>query len=245
MNKRKISIAVVLIAAAIAFLLLKNCNSKGPDIIAAKDSVQYRWTKDSVRMITYIKQREQDFNKISKILRDSIKALQSGKFKNVNTAATIALTGNVRIQGSVDTSKILALLNEKIDSLQNSIEDDCPSSCPVIVGRVFENQWYTVKAAISIKWPTESFVEIQTKDSLTFLDEYVKEGGLFNRKSYLQVSVTNHNPYNKITGLEVYRKPIPKQKKFGIGLQAGSTLTSDLKPRPYFGIGVSYNIIRF
>lgn len=40
-------------------------------------------------------------------------------------------------------------------------------------------------------------------------------------------------------------KQAKKPKRFGLGIQAGGTLGKNIKPTPYVGIGVSYNIIRF
>ena len=38
---------------------------------------------------------------------------------------------------------------------------------------------------------------------------------------------------------------IPKPKPFGIGLQLGATTTDFKEVKPYIGIGISYNLIRF
>lgn len=38
---------------------------------------------------------------------------------------------------------------------------------------------------------------------------------------------------------------IPKKKPFGVGFQAGVTTTDFKEVKPYVGIGISYNLIRF
>lgn len=38
---------------------------------------------------------------------------------------------------------------------------------------------------------------------------------------------------------------VPKPKPFGIGLQVGATTTDFKEVKPYIGIGISYNLIRF
>lgn len=38
---------------------------------------------------------------------------------------------------------------------------------------------------------------------------------------------------------------VPKPKPFGIGVQAGATTTDFKEVKPYIGIGISYNLIRF
>lgn len=236
-------VAALLLAVAIAFFFLKKCISVQPDIIAAKDSVQYRWTDDSLRMITFIKQREQDFNKISQMLRDSIKKLQSGKFKNLNTAARIILSGSVRLGDQAEGPDLAT--NGDVVSPSHEINNTGQIFVRDTVQQDFHNDWYKVKTAINLSDRSKSYTEITTKDSLTYIDEYVKEGGIFNRRTFLQVSISNSNPYNKISGMEVYRKPLPKPKRFGLGPQVGATLSADMKVKPYIGIGGSYNLIRF
>lgn len=38
---------------------------------------------------------------------------------------------------------------------------------------------------------------------------------------------------------------VPKHKPFGIGIQVGATTTDFKEVKPYVGIGISYNLIRF
>ena len=38
---------------------------------------------------------------------------------------------------------------------------------------------------------------------------------------------------------------VPKKKPFGIGVQVGATTTDFKEVKPYIGIGISYNLIRF
>lgn len=68
------------------------------------------------------------------------------------------------------------------------------------------------------------------------------EGGLFKSKPFVQI--TNLNPYSKVTDMKTYRVKV-KQKRFGIGIQLGFGVGSDMKFSPYLGIGVNYNIIKF
>jgi len=77
---------------------------------------------------------------------------------------------------------------------------------------------------------------------------------LIENKENLQVIVKTDNPYINVDDIESVvidprksktLKSYFPQKKWGIGPQVGVGLTSDLKFRPYIGIGIQYSIINF
>jgi len=57
------------------------------------------------------------------------------------------------------------------------------------------------------------------------------------------VIVTNHNPYSMTKDLRTYQVKGYEPKRFGIGLNAGYGIGLDLKPQPYIGVGLNFNII--
>lgn len=57
--------------------------------------------------------------------------------------------------------------------------------------------------------------------------------------------VINYNPYSTITKLRTFQVSVPKEKKWGIGLSVGAGFSYNLVPRPYIGLGINYNIIKF
>ena len=61
------------------------------------------------------------------------------------------------------------------------------------------------------------------------------------------VDVINYNPYSSTDTLRTYQVSMKKQrpKRFGIGINGGVTLNSSLKIKPYVGVGLSYNFVRF
>lgn len=56
--------------------------------------------------------------------------------------------------------------------------------------------------------------------------------------------ITTYNPYSAVKTSRTYQVAQPRPKKFGIGASSGVTYYND-KARPYIGIGLNYNIIRF
>lgn len=77
---------------------------------------------------------------------------------------------------------------------------------------------------------------------------------LIETKENLQVVAKTDNPYINIDDIssvvidprksKTLKKYFP-QKRWGIGPQVGVGLTSDLKFRPYIGVGIQYSIINF
>lgn len=75
--------------------------------------------------------------------------------------------------------------------------------------------------------------------------KYDKKGSLLGaKKTYIDISSPDKNL--KINGVENFTKDISSPPtKFGLGVQAGYGVSSDMKASPYIGLGVSYNLIRF
>lgn len=59
------------------------------------------------------------------------------------------------------------------------------------------------------------------------------------------VDVINYNPYSETTVLRSYLVSIPKSKNWGVGFSVGVGISTNLTPKPYIGIGVNYNILKF
>lgn len=76
---------------------------------------------------------------------------------------------------------------------------------------------------------------------LTIKNEYTLTIGEEKGKPF--VELTNKNPYTDTQYLRTFQVNAPKPKKIGIGFQVGIGYMDKL--RPYFGAGISYNIITF
>lgn len=228
----------VVLAAAIAALLVLFyldkcvCNHTTPVVVPPYDSLRYY--KDRLgNEVAAIKQREADFARISSGFRDSIGKLVNTKGKLLNEIIFLQHWGNVIIEDTI--APIVIYKHDTISGRCQVIES---------TGKLFANAYYKANVFISFT-KSPSRLTLETFDTLRVTEKIVKEGNIFNRQKYLQIDAANSNPYNRISGLSFYRKPLPKPKKFGIGFQAGYGFSNGTTPSAYIGIGIQYSIIRF
>lgn len=84
------------------------------------------------------------------------------------------------------------------------------------------------------------------KDTSTFklkvVNKFSAVVGYKKKKPF--VDLLTENPYTTVKSLRTYQVAIPKPKKLGIGFSTGVTLNTNLKPTPYVGVGLNYNILR-
>lgn len=97
-----------------------------------------------------------------------------------------------------------------------------------------ENEWINYKASMN-------------KDSATFSLQVKNDFSLVlgREKNKPYAEITLKNPYSEVSKLRTYQVSLPKQKKFGLGLSAGIAIGKDIKPTPYMGVGLNYNLISF
>jgi len=93
-----------------------------------------------------------------------------------------------------------------------------------------------------IDYDIKTYVD-STNFKLSIINKYAIVLG-YNKKVPF-ADVINYNPYSKVTVLRTFQVSVPKQKSWGIGFSTGIGLSYDLRPRPYIGVGVNYNIIKF
>lgn len=103
----------------------------------------------------------------------------------------------------------------------------------------------TYRSELKDKWLDVSVI---SQPDTTFYDikitnEYSVILGKDKRGHF--ADVTNYNPYTSVTKLRSYQVKMPPRKNFSIGIGVGYGLDKSLKPTPYIGIGVHYNIINF
>lgn len=108
-----------------------------------------------------------------------------------------------------------------------------------------ETRWYAVDGTILdssvVKINSMSFFN-EPVVTLSLKKKAVKE--LFKKDEYI-VSYVDKNPYSRTTQLVNVSLAQKAPKRFGIGVQAGYGFQQGIMPRPYVGIGLSYNFIRF
>lgn len=116
--------------------------------------------------------------------------------------------------------------------------------CPPVVKNMrksFSNPYYDIQAQIG----DSNYLQLRSYDTLTVVWKRVKEGGIFNRKRFIQADVSFANPYTRINKLDAYRIADKKPKRWGIGLHTGYGFSQSGKPGVYAGVGISYNFIRW
>lgn len=141
--------------------------------------------------------------------------------KELLTAMTV--TQNIKVSTVVKT---------------DSIQVDSINVYPTYITDI-NNKWYTAKVTSNSD---------STHLDFDFVNQY--DAVIAVKKNKWYVDVINHNPYtttNYIRALHVV-PPRLKNKQWAIGIQGGyGAILSDNKvvTRPYVGVGISYNLIRF
>lgn len=231
-------IAGILLAVAL-FFWYRSCNKKTSGTqVPWTDSVSY-WKNEYGKEFASRKAAADQFAISRSIDLDSMASLFNGKTKLLQEVAVLKQKGSVVIK---TPGAPTIVFKEKRDT----VSGEC-----LTIDRVeqdFSSPYYKAHAIIPLNGDSSS-LKLETYDTLAYVARLVREGGLFNRKTFLQIDASNSNPDNKITGLDVYRKALPRPKKIGIGFQVGGrvTVTKTFLPavKPYFGFGATYSIIRF
>lgn len=209
------------------FFSLRGCKKQPSDGLPAgsNDSLQYYKDKDG-KTVSALKSTREELSRKS-LGFDSLAKLYRTKPKYIKEVTTVYREGRERIVPSGPVQIIRDTITGEAVSMQQS----------------FENNWHVVEAYVH-RDSVSSYVNLSSVDTIDILGKVVKEGNIFNRKTYYQVDVKNRNPFVSITGVNAYRAPLPRPKKIGLGLQGGYGFSTGLSPRPYIGIGISYNFIR-
>lgn len=222
-------ILFLVIVLTLVFLFLKNCrggNSEGTG--KAPDSVFY-WKNKADDAVASMRAVLRDWSISEQSLLDSIAKIYNTKPRRIIEYITITQEADTEVQpdGPVEKDYYPPV-------------KDCPPQVKNMSQR-FRNAYYDA----SVRIGADSYMRLTALDTITVVWKNVREGSIFNRKHFLQLDVSNANPHVKTTGLQAYRIPEKKPKKWSIGLQAGYGVSTDLKPEPYIGIGLSRSIIRF
>ena len=77
--------------------------------------------------------------------------------------------------------------------------------------------------------------------NIKVLNDFDAVIGVNKKKPFVDIIIKN--PYSIVSTIRTYQVSLPKPKRWGIGPSAGMTFDGVLKP--YVGIGLSYNLIRF
>lgn len=221
-------IVIGMLSAAVIFLLFQNgCSNPVPNIIVQADTVH--WKNKAGDSVTSLKGAEAAFTVVKKRIADSVAQVYEVRLQDLREyliAWTQSQSDVPEDPGTKETDYVAPQLPQ------------CP---PMIknIRQTFRSAYYTAQVQVG----DSNYLHLHAWDTITVLWKRVTEGNIFHHRHLLQLDVSTANKATSITGLMAYRVPEKTPKKFAIGLQAGYMYQSGLKP--YLGIGVSYNLIRF
>lgn len=227
---KTLGLIAILIILILIGVFAKKCDGNKVVVTGPLDSVIY-WKDKYNNEVASLKGYEAQFAYEEKKLLDSIAKVHNSKVKYIKEYLTVTEEGKTVIV-TKDKPVITYVDSGKGKEIKN-------------VFQMFENPYYIAEATIDLTGKDSSKLALQTVDTLSVVWKEVKEGNIFHRKTFLQLDVTNKNPYNQITGLQAYRVALPKPKKFGVGIVAGYGFSDGITPRVFIGAGISYNPIRF
>jgi hypothetical protein len=215
---------VIILGLLIWVLICEDaCGHRHPDTGGTADSTRYYKNKLG-ETVAYIKKKDEDYAK-------AIWDLDS-----------LAILFNTKPKFIKEFIQVVSQTRDTIYSTKPPITIYQGDSVRML-SQMFESNYHIAEVTID-RLGDSSRLLISSVDTLDVLSKTVKEGNIFNRRHYLQIDVKNRNPNTLITHINAYRQPLPRPKKIGIGLQVGYGF-SGTAPKPYVGIGVSYNLIRF
>jgi hypothetical protein len=221
-------------------LLIRGCGKlHKPEKTASNDELFY-WKNKAGKEEASRKKKEEEFA-VSELNKDSLARLLKVKSSQLREYVVVNTRLSDELNGVKGRPPIVVYDTTYVHDKSGDYKD-CPPQIRSLQ-QTFVNDYYVADATISSD-PAESKIFLQGVDTVRVAWKRVKEGSIFNRKHFLQLDVSNANPNNIVAGLKAYRVPEKKQKKFGIGIQAGYGFSSGFVAKPYIGIGLSYNLIR-
>lgn len=153
----------------------------------------------------------------------------SGKLKAGNSATT-ALIETLAIErkktGAI-VYKDTVIYNDKLSYIYPEYRDTS------------DNGWVSYTQRMN---KDSSFLDLKVRNSFSAVVG-TEKGKLF-QKGRPFVDLTLDNPYSEVKELRTYQVAMPLKKKIGIGFNVGFGFSGNLTPKPYVGVGISYNFIR-
>ncbi len=225
------TIALVVILACMVWMMIGNCN-RSPKVVAPVDSTFY-WKNAYNKEVASQKGLAVQFQLKNKKLADSLAKVYKTKEKYLQEWV-LAFTST-----KADVPAVPGTQEKDYDPpvVINGVK------CPDQIKRMrqsFHSTYYDAEVQIG----DSNYLHLQKRDTITMLWKKVKEGRFFNRRTYLQLDVSLADTSTKVIGIQSYRAGPLRPKRGGIGLQMGYEFDGK-RFRPYFGLGFSYNIIRF
>lgn len=232
-----ISAAVIII---VLLLYIKGCG--GTTVISSDKTDSLSWINklgDSVKSVIGTKDALASENVQ---LRDSIARINNFNKDKVD----FLLAANVFLQKQLEDQEPAVIVEppgipvnfDNPPVLTRKIVDSIKAA--VSLQHTFRDRFDTVDVTLGAR----NKLSLKATSEMTAVSGWVKQKGWFKPDLY-RVDLSFTNPYLRVNGLRSFVAPPAKPKKFGIGVQIGYGWQSGLKPQPYIGAGIQYNLIRF
>lgn len=230
-------IIVVIVVAIFLILKFEKCTSKTTSeaeqtnlVDALNDSIRFYKGADSISKATIQVLRTENIKTFTdlQIKDEEVRGLQKAVSEYKNKLKAGSSVTNTLLETLVQNTAPTTITKTDTITKDNYIEVWPEYS------KDFEDKWITTEIRMN---KDSSFLSLKSRDSLTIVI------GIDKKKPFAEI--TSYSPYTEVKKLRTYQVSLPPPKKFGIGIQAGYGFSEGLKPRPYVGIGVSYNFIRF
>lgn len=214
-----------LILIALFLFRYSSCDSDHPDPGGDRGSADslFYWKNKYNELVASQKGTEAEFSvqdpRIKRII-DSVARVYGTKPKNVKELVITTTEGasDVPVSGPVI-----------VGTDSGEAEYVTGDACTWMEGS-FISPYYNARVRLG----DSSYMRLQTRDTITYLWKTVKQGNIFNRKTYLQLDINHANPDIIVTNTTAYRE-LPKPKQFSIGPEA-QILYLDGKFRPLAGL---------
>lgn len=185
-----------------------------------------------------------------------IQIMQTDKakdFLNIKnlTGTNLELQNLIKSQGKKIKDLTAALVIESNTSYTDTLRmfypiggDTIVFSKSVLLDSI-SNEWIDVMFGFNRGF---SYLDVNIKNKYEIVMGF--EGGNLFKRGIPYATITNLNPYTSTKEMRVYQVRVPKQKRFGLGFQAGFGGVYDIQQKsigygPYIGVGVNYNIINW
>lgn len=181
---------------------------------------------------TYIAQKETEIlSQREAIKRSDIerKELSALNLKQVNEISRLKLRVDTLLEDVNNSGGVITIHDTITLKPTNYVK------LPFIVTK--NDQWLSLKDSTDINGKTSILLKMNLS-----LDVWT--GRSQKTKKYTTL-ITTDSPYIGVIGIKSQKYDVPKQRPYGIGLQIGYGLTTQLKPTPYIGIGLQYSLIKF
>lgn len=180
-------------------------------------------------------------------LNDSLQSYRDKEGKMISKISTIEID-------NMSFFKQLQVKDKTIQELQKLVKKGTLAASIIKTETKVDTVFRTtkIKDTVNITYETDFDVQgwiwgiVSMNKDTTSLKVFTRDQydiRLSKEKDGTYIDVINHNPFSTTQEVRSVYK-LPKQKKFGIGVNLGYGITS-YGLSPYIGLGINYNLINF